>query len=282
MKNHAHMEEHTPVADLADLPAPAPAWRRVAAQTLFEARAVMRNGEQLLLSIILPVIALLGLSLTRIPEVLGTGSALGTDSAGAAGAHSPVAVALAGVLGLAIASTAFTGQAIATGFDRRYGVLRHLATTPLGTTGLVLGKLCAVYVVVLTQYVVLGGIALVLGFAPGSLGVLGWVGLVLAAVLGTAVLLTWALVMAGTLRAEATLALANIVWVLMAVVGGILVPHAGLWGTIVSFLPFGALGEAMRAAVLDGRINVLALVVLAVWAVIGLMVARRFFRWSST
>ncbi|GAA2015022.1 ABC transporter permease [Brevibacterium samyangense] len=249
----------------------APALRRVLAQTVFEARAVMRNGEQLLLSLILPAIALCGLALTRIPDVLGMDTA----------DHPRVLIALSGVLGLAIASTAFTGQAIATGFDRRYGVLRQLATTPLGTSGLVWGKLLAVYLVVLTQFVVLLALAGVLGFRPGTAGI-SVPGLVCSAVVGTASLLVWALVMAGTLRAEATLALANIVWVLMATVGGILLAHPGAWGDLVGFLPFGALGDAMRAAVLEGRLAVVPLLVMLAWSVVGLLVARRWFRWSAT
>ncbi|GAA4285479.1 ABC transporter permease [Brevibacterium daeguense] len=241
----------------------APAVRRVLAQASFEARAILRNGEQLLLSLILPVIVLFGLSLTGVLEAIGT----------PVDADSRIAVATAGVLGLALASTAFTGQAIATGFDRRYGVLRQLATTPLGTTGLLWGKLIAVVVVVAVQFAVIGTLAALLGFAaPVAFGALA-----ATAVLGTAVMLTWGLLMAGTLRAEATLALANLVWVLMASVGGILFAHAGLWGAILAWTPFGALGNGMRAAVVAGSWDPFALLVMAAWTVLGVLLARRWF-----
>lgn len=241
----------------------APAHRRILAQAGFEARSILRNGEQLLLSLVLPIIVLLGLSLTGILDVLGLGI----------GGHSPVAVATSGVLGLAIASTAFTGQAISTGFDRRYGVLRQLATTPLGTTGLIWGKLLAVLLVVAVQFALIGGIALVLGItAP-----VAHLAVVVAGLLGTAVMLTWGLVLAGTLRAEATLALANLLWVLMASVGGLVVAHDGLWGALVAWTPSGALGDAMRSAVLDGAIDLRACAVLLAWTLLGLLAARRFF-----
>lgn len=241
----------------------APAHRRILAQARFEAGGILRNGEQLLLSLVLPIIVLLGLSLTGILDVLGIGT----------GGRSPVAVAAAGVLGLAIASTAFTGQAIATGFDRRYGVLRQLATTPLGTSGLIWGKLLAVLAVVLVQFALIAVIALVLGLdAPVDPFAVG-----LAGLLGTAVMLTWGLVLGGALRAEATLALANLLWVLMAAVGGLVVAQAGLWGALVRFTPSGALGDAMRAAVLDGTVDLRALAVLLAWTVLGLLAARRWF-----
>ncbi len=240
--------------------------RRIAAQATFEARAIMRNGEQLLLSILLPVGFLLLLSTTKILDVVG---------ASEHGQH--VNVATAGVLGLSIASTAFAGQAIATGFDRRYGVLRQLATTPLGTSGLVIGKIIAVYGVVATQFVIIFVLAKLLGFNAH----VNIIGLLLAALLGTAALVSLALLMAGTLRAEATLALANIVWVLMAGAGGILIAHPGLWGWTTSLLPFGALGDAMRAAVLAGTIDWPALAIMAIWAVAGVLGCRAWFSFDG-
>ncbi|RAD02842.1 ABC transporter permease, partial [Burkholderia multivorans] len=101
------------------------------------------------------------------------------------------------------------GQPIPTPFGRRYGVLAQLATTPLGTTGLILGKLGAVIVVVLIQYALAFAIACMFGFT-GPVHVLP---LIVATVLGTATLLALGLLMAGTLRAEATLGAANLVWV---------------------------------------------------------------------
>ncbi|MGN6034726.1 ABC transporter permease [Brevibacterium casei] len=239
--------------------------RRVLSQARFETVAVLRNGEQLLLALILPLGLLVFLTTTPLLEALGAIPAGGDR----------LSIALPGTLGLCLASTAFTGQAIATAFDRRYGVLAQLATTPLGTTGLILGKLGAVIVVVLIQYALAFAIACMFGFT-GPVHVLP---LIVATVLGTATLLALGLLMAGTLRAEATLGAANLVWVLMAGGGGLVLPGSGEWGTVVGYLPSGALGDALRASV-GGGWDVKALIVLLVWGIVGALAARRWFRFE--
>ena len=265
MTDPAH--ETTTSGPVTTASGPAPASARVRAQALFEIRTFLQNGEQLLVSIILPAIILFGLATTPILE------ALGVDL----GSRRPVDVATAGVLSLAIGSSAFTGQAIATAFDRRYGVLRQLATTPLGVRGLIAGKLIAVCCVVAIQFALIAVLALALG-ASGGVHIAG---LVLTALLGTAMFLAWGLVMAGTIRAEATLALANLLWVLMASLGGLLLAHPGTWGAIVSWLPSGALGDAMRTAVLTGGLDVTALAVMAVWTLVGIVTGVRFFSFDA-
>src|SRR5690606_25686118 len=127
--------------------------------------------------------------------------------------------ALAGVLALAVASTGFTSQAIAVAFDRRWGVLRMLATTPLGPRGLLAGKVGAVLCVLAVQTGVLLAVAVVLGWRPdvGPGQVLGAAVLML---LGAAAFVALAMLVGGTLRPEAVLAVANLLWVLMAAGGG--------------------------------------------------------------
>ena len=240
--------------------------RRVMAQARFETISVLRNGEQLLLSLVLPLGMLVFLATTPLLSALGV-IADGAD---------PLTVALPAALSLCLASTAFTGQAIATAFDRRYGVLRQLATTPLGTSGLILGKLGAVIAVVIIQFALAFIIALALGFR----GSIDAAPLVLTTLLGTAALLSLGLLMAGTVRAEATLAGANLIWVLMAGVGGLVIAHPGDWGTVVSYLPSGALGDAMRASVGQAGFDVKALIVLLVWGLLGTLAARRWFRFE--
>src|SRR5699024_4525929 len=126
----------------------APVLRRVLAQAGFEARGLLSHGEQLLVSIVLPLMALIGLAISDAPSL---------------GAGERIDVATAGVLALAVISTAFTGQAILLGFERRYGVLRLLGTTPLGRGGLLLGKALSIFVVLLVQILVLGTVAAFLG-----------------------------------------------------------------------------------------------------------------------
>ena len=178
----------------------APAWRRVLSQGAFEARTLLRNGEQLLLTLVLPSILLVALPRTSLVDGATTAARLG--------------VVVPGVLAVAVMSTSFTSQAIMTAFDRRNGVLRFLATTPLGRGGLLTGKILAVLAIELGQVLVLVTVAGLLGWRPGHVDP-GAATLALA--LGTAAFTAFGLLMAGTLRAEAVLAGANLVWALLLV-----------------------------------------------------------------
>ncbi len=170
-------------------------------------------------------------------------------------AHRPVDELTPGVLALAIMSTSFTSVAIATGFERRYGVLKRLGATPLPRVGLLVAKVLALLVVEVLQVVVLTVVALVLGWSP-SPGLVGVVGFLLAALLGTAAFVSLGLLLAGTLRAEATLAAANLVYLLLLAGGAVVLPSSsyGSFGSVAQWLPSGALGDAMRAAFLDGAV----------------------------
>ena len=130
---------------------PAPLLRRILLQGRYEAVTMLRNGEQLILAIVLPLLAMVGLTVTPLLDGL---------------ASSRINVAVPGILALCAMSTAFTGQGISTGFDRRYGVLRFLSTTPLGRTGLIAGKVLAVLPVLSLQVLVVTAEALVLGWQP--------------------------------------------------------------------------------------------------------------------
>ncbi|WP_392542021.1 ABC transporter permease [Oryzobacter telluris] len=243
----------------------APPRRRVLSRAAFETRTLLANGEQLLVSLVLPALALVGLTLASVPD-LGPGARAD--------------LALAGTLALAVVSTAFTGQAIATGFDRRAGVLRQLGSTPLGRDGLLAGKALAVLAVLAVQVVVLGGIGLALGARPVVGGLLP---ALLSLLLGAGVFVALALLLAGALRAEAVLAVANLLWV--ALLGlGTLVPTALLPGplaTVAPLLPSGALGDALRSSVADGGWPWGAWGVLVGWGVLAGGAALRTFRWEG-
>lgn len=249
--------------------APAPAAVRVLAQARFESIAALRHGEQLLLSIVLPVLLYFGLAHPEIAATFGVIDAPG--SANAANA------ALPGVLAVCVVSSAFTGQAISTGFDRRYGVLRHLATTPLGRSGLMLGKAGAVLVVIAVQLIVIAGCGAVLGASLPATAVLP---LIVSILLGVASFLSLGLLIAGTLRAEATLAGANLLWVAFVAAGGLLTRPEGLWGTVTDFLPTGALRGAMSEAILHGGVDAGAWLVLLLWSIVAGAACARLFKWS--
>ena len=120
--------------DLSPRPGAAPFPRMVAAQAAMEARLLIRNGEQLLLAVVIPVIVLVG-------------GVKGADHLGLDLSHRPVDVFTPGVLALAVMSTAFTSLAIATGFERRYGVIKRLGSSPLPRSGLLAGKVGGLLVV---------------------------------------------------------------------------------------------------------------------------------------
>lgn len=243
-----------------------PALRRALAQARFEARIVLRNGEQLLVTLVLPVIVLVVLSRTDLVEL--------------ASSRSRIDVVAPGVLALAIMSSAFTSQAITTAFDRRNGVLRLMSTTPLGVRGLAAGKALAVLGVEVVQMLVLGGVALALGWRPEVAGIPAALGV---AALGTAAFTALAILIAGTLRSEAVLAVANLLWVLLLIAGGAVLPASDLpevWGAVVAILPSGALGDGLRGALLDGTAPALSWLVLAGWTTLLTWAATRAFRWD--
>lgn len=255
----------TPTSPTPPAPAAAPAPRRVLAQAGFEIRVLLRNGEQLLISLILPALVLVGLSRLEIGD-LGPGGRID--------------VVAPGVLAMTLISLAFTAQAIATAFDRRNGVLRLLATTPLGRAGLLAGKMLAVLGLGAAQIGVLAALALGLGWRPDAAGVPA---AVLLLALGAAVFVALALVVAGTLRAEAVIAVANLVWVLLLAGGAVLVPAATLPGplaTLAPLLPSGALGEGLRTAFGSGTLDLGAVGVLVAWTVVLGFGVRRTFRWD--
>jgi ABC-2 type transport system permease protein len=248
----------------APAPGAAPLGRQVMAQAAMESRLLLRNGEQLLLAVVIPLLVLVG-AVRGAPQ-------LDLDSP-----HTSVDVLTPGVLALAVMSTAFTSLAIATGFERRYGVLKRLGTAPLSRGALLGGKIGAVLCVEVLQFAVIGAAGALLGWSPD----IELVGLVPAVLLGTAAFAGLGMLLAGTLRAEATLAAANLVYLLLLAGGAVVLPAVayGDLGEVVSWLPSGALGEAMRAAC-EGTVAGRELVVLAAWTVGGGVAAARWFRWE--
>jgi ABC-2 type transport system permease protein len=249
----------------APRPGAAPLGRQVLAQARMESRLLLRNGEQLLLAVVIPVIVLVG-------------GVEGAKRLGHHFGHPPVDVFTPGVLALAVMSTAFTSLAIATGFERRYGVLKRLGASPLPRSGLLLGKVGALLLVELFQVVVLSVVGLLLGWSPHP----GWVGAALGLVLGTAAFASLGLFVSGVLRAEATLAAANLVYLLLLAGGAVVLPLSsyGAFGHVVAWLPSGALGDSMRRAFLDSATSVRDLLVLLAWAAVGTVLTARTFRWE--
>lgn len=246
-------------------PGAAPVSRMILAQTALETRMLLRNGEQLLLTVIIPALLLVLFSAVDIVD---------TDAENAVDFLAP------GILALAVMSTAFTGQAIATGFDRRYGVLKRLGASPLPRWALMAAKTLSVLVTEVLQIALLTVIALALGWSPQG-SPLAVAALVL---LGTAAFSGLGLLMAGTLRAEATLAAANLVFLLLLVGGGVIVPMEKFpegVRSVLELLPISALSDGLREVLQHGAgLPWGDVAVLAAWAVLGLGAAAKLFRWE--
>jgi ABC-2 type transport system permease protein len=235
-----------------------------AAQVNAETRLLFRNGEQLLLTLGIPVVLLVFFSSVSIVDL---------------GAGKRVQTVVPGILALAVMSTAMVGLGIATGFERKYGVLKLLGSTPLGRPRLLAAKAATIALVEVVQFVVLATIGFALGWRP-SLSVV----LVLAAVLlGTACFAGVGLTMAGRLKGEVNLAAVNGLYLLLLLFGGMVVPLSKLPGplrAIGRILPSGALSEAMRQAVGEVARTSRPWIILVGWAALACTAAARLFRWE--
>jgi len=197
--------------------------------------------------------------------------------------HVTLPILLPGIIGVAVLSTAFTSQAIATGFERRYSVLKRLGATPLSRAGLIAAKTTTVIAVELLQGVLILLVALAIGWRPDA-SLAAIVVAPLLILLGTAAFSGLALLMAGTLRAEATLAGANLVYIVLLGVGGVVFPltrfPAGA-RPVLELLPTGALSTGLREVLQQGSVFPVGHVVtLAVWATAAIILAARTFRWE--
>lgn len=255
-----------------DWPAPAPGAARlpgmVAAQIGLELRTLARNGEQVLLTLIIPVLLLVVFSSEALISV-GRGSRIGFLGPG--------------ILALTVLSTSFTSLAIGTAFERRYGVLKRLGATPLSRTGLIAAKAGTVLAVEAGQVALVVVVSLLLGWRPVTTPVsVSSAAAVL--IVGSLAFSGLAMLMAGTLRAEATLAAANLVYLVLLGIGGIVFPLTKFPASVrpaLRLLPSGAMSDGLRAVLrYGGGLPARDLLVLAVWAVIGIAIAARTFRWE--
>jgi len=252
----------------APSPGAAPLPAMVAAQARMETRLLLRNGEQLLLALAIPIMVLVGGHAAGGLLDLGPGRRID--------------VLTPGVLALAVLSTAFTSVAITTGFERRYGVLKRLGATPLPRAALLAGKAVGVLLVEVLQLLLIGIVAGALGWRPhlGALAVPAALLLILAA---TGAFVGLGLLMAGTLRAEATLAAANLVYLLLLAGGGMVVPlnrYPDGVQPLLQLLPTAALAEGLRETLGGDSLGSGHVLVLLAWVLAAGAVTARTFRWD--
>ncbi|ORB17424.1 ABC transporter permease [Mycobacterium noviomagense] len=252
-----------PAGTFAPNPRPNAVSKMLVAQSTLELKLLLRNFEYLLLIIFIPIMLLI--ALTLLP--------FGSFGPNRAATFVPVITALA------VISTAFTGQAIAVAFDRRYGALKRLAATALPIWGIIAGKSLAVVAVVLGQSIVLGAIGFALGWRPHLAGLVLGAAIIALATAGFAAL---GLLLGGSMRAEIVLASANVLWLIF---GGScaltletdMVPKAVKW--VARLTPSGAFTEALSQAM---RLSVdwFGIVVVLAWGVLAALAALRWFRFS--
>ncbi|HVA24310.1 MAG TPA: ABC transporter permease [Chloroflexota bacterium] len=239
--------------------------RALSAQTAMELRLMSRRGENLLVTLVIPLVLLLFFGST---SVFGTGS------------ERPVDFLVPGILALAIMSTGMVSLGIATAYERHYGVLKRLGGSPLTRPQLIGAKIASVVVVEAGQAVLLLGVA-VLAFGWRPLG--AWAAPLGIAVLGTITFAGLGLLMAGGLRAEATLAGANGLYLIFALVGGMFLPvdllPRALAG-IAPYLPADALADLLRSSLEGGAVSGFSLAVLLAWTVGFVALAMRTFQWE--
>ena len=232
-----------------------------------ELTVVLRNGEQLLLTLIIPVLLLVFFSTV---DVLPTGDV-----------RDPIDFLTPGVLALAVMSSAMVSLGIATGFERGYNVLKRLGATPLGRPRWLAAKITTVIVVQMIQLVVLVPVALVLGWDAGSAR---WLLAVGAVITGTIAFGGVGLFIAGRLRAEINLAAQNGLYLVLLLLGGMVIPFDELpepLAAVAKCLPSGALADLLRDALVGGADRPgTSWIVLGVWAVVAPALTALTFRWE--
>jgi ABC-2 type transport system permease protein len=249
--------------------APAPqAARRLdmlRAQAAMEFRLQLRNGEQVALTLLIPLLLLFFFNL---PLLYSLDTARRID------------FVVPSIMTLAVMSAAFTGLAIATGFERKYAVLKRLGATALPRSVLIGAKTVATLLLELIQLVLICALGLALGWHPHG----NPLSVVLLVILGSAAFGGLAMLVAGTLRAEVTLAVANLVWLVLLFAGGIAIPLDRFGSTaqdILQYLPSAALSDGLHAVLQHGaQLPVRDTVTLLVWAAVALPAAARWFRWE--
>jgi ABC-2 type transport system permease protein len=235
------------------------------AQTAMEFRLLLRNGEQVGLTLLIPLLLEFFFNL---PLLYSLGTPRRVD------------FVVPSIVTLAVMSAAFTGLAIGTGFERKYAVLKRLGATALPRGVLIGGKTLSVLLLELVQLVLICAFGFALAWHPHGDPALA----LLLVVLGTVAFGGIGLLVAGTLRAEVTLAAANLIWLVLLFAGGIAIPLSKYGGTardILQYLPSAALSDGLHAILQHGAgLPVRETLTLLVWAAVAVPAAARWFRWE--
>jgi ABC-2 type transport system permease protein len=252
----------------APAPSVAPKSRMLVAQTVMELKLLLRNGEQVGLTLVIPLLLEFFFNLPLLYSVSS-----GSD-------HRRIDFVVPSILALSVMSAAFTGLAIGTGFERKYGVLKRLGATALPRSVLLGGKTLAVLALEVVQAVLVCGFGLALGWHPHG----DPLSAALLVVIGTVAFGGLGLLVAGTLRAEVTLAAANLIWLVLLFSGGIAIPlskYPRAAHDVLQYLPSAALSDGLHRVLENGQLLPVApTLTLLIWAALSLPAAARWFRWE--
>jgi ABC-2 type transport system permease protein len=243
----------------------APRSRMLLAQTVMEFKLLLRNGEQVGLTLVIPLLLLFFFNLPLLYSL---------------GVPRRIDFVVPSIIALAVMSAAFTGLAIGTGFERKYAVLKRLGATALPRSVLICGKTLAVLMLEIVQVALICALGFALAWHPRGDPAL----VVVLITLGTLAFGGLGLLLAGTLRAEVTLAAANLLWLVLLFAGGIAIPlskYPSAANEILQYLPSAALSHGLHRVMQDGAgIPVHDLITLLVWTAIALPAAARWFKWE--
>jgi ABC-2 type transport system permease protein len=230
-----------------------------------ELRLALRRGESLLITAVVPPLLLVFFG--SVPVLLS-------------GSERPIDFLLPGILSLAVMSTSMVSLSIATAFERQYGVLKRLGGSPLSRPGLLSAKLLAILSLECVQVALLMLVAfLVFNWRLAGNPLLA----VLVILLGSVTFASLGLFMSGALRAEATLAAANGLYLIFLLMGDMVFPLAQLplWlATAARLLPGAAFSEAVRSTFAGGSPAPTSLLTMLVWAGASIVLASRTFQWE--
>ncbi len=239
--------------------------RAFVAQTKMELLMSLRQSESLLVTMVIPAVILIFLTQVEIVQLPGS---------------SRIHFLFPGTVAVATMAVSMVSLGIATGFERRHGVLKRLALTPLGRRGLIAAKVSATLILVMIQAILLTLTATALGWRPSDPRASA---LALGLTLGTTAFAGIGLFLAGTLRAELNLATSNAIFVFMVMAGGAIFPLDRLPSALeglVRILPLHALSQLLRAGLAGTGLPTTAVLLLAGWATVFPTLAAATFSWD--
>jgi ABC-2 type transport system permease protein len=250
-------------------------------RAVLEIKASLRNGQSLGFTLIFPIVLLVLFSTIFSGKIKGTGG---------------VSIAqyyVAGIMGSVVMSTGFVSTAISVAFDRDAGLLKRLAGTPMPKASFFIGRVVAVFLLVLAQAAIL----IILGMVfyhlrlPSRAG--RWFTFAWVMVLGTLTSALLGLAVGGRIRnAKAGPAVVNLPFVVLQFISGVFLPFSDMSGTlktIAGLFPLRWLAQGMRSVFLPDSYQAVEehlnwqhgrmFITLAIWLVIGLTLCLTTFKW---